>query len=463
MSASEPRRPRRVPTLQPVLRSLRARLFAFLLALAAISALAVGTATYLSVRAEADQLFDYHLEQMALSLRDHGRIDETERAVLENREFDYVVQIWSVDGVELYSSRAPDLPRILPPRAVLGFSEVDVAGAPWRVYSAATPTRVLQVGQPLAVRRRLAAAAAGRSVLPIVGAAPLVALGLWWLVGVSLAPLARVAEATRTRGAGSLEPLPVGGLPTEVEPLVASFNALLARLAAALEAQRAFVADAAHELRTPLTALKLQVGLLRDADDRPTREAALERLRAGVDRAARLVEQLLALARAEPGSAVPHAPLDLAELVRQALGDLGAVIAQRGAEARLEAPASLPYSGDAQALRSLVRNLIDNATKYGGAAPRVKLSLSFDEGAPVLRVDDAGPGIPVAERERVFDRFHRRESSAGDGSGLGLAIVRAVAEQHGATVRLADSPLGGLRVELRFPPVRPRDASSSAG
>ena len=432
--------------------SLRARLFAFLLVLAALSAIGVGGATYVSVRGEADQLFDYHLRQMALSLRDQGRIGDDERAVLANPAFDYVVQIWSADGQALYSSHPQSLVEALPPRAVLGYSEVRLGGETWRVYGAATPLRVVQVGQPLAVRRQLAADAAWRSVLPIAAAAPLVALGLWWLLGVSLAPLQRVVDAVRRRGAGSLEPLPAAGLPAEVEPLVDAFNALLARLAGAFDAQRAFVADAAHELRTPLTALKLQIGLLGGAATDPDREAALARLRAGVDRASHLVEQLLALARAEPGGAAPATEVELVAVVRDAVADLALQTAARGATVQLELPPALPLRGDAQALRSLVRNLVDNATKYGGPAPRVRVVLERTAGTARLRVDDSGPGIPAADRDRVFDRFHRREGSTGVGSGLGLAIVKAVAVRHGAGVTLCDSPLGGLRVELSWPP-----------
>ena len=181
------------------MRSLRLRLFTFLVVLAVLAALAVGAATYVSVRAEADELFDYHLRQMALSLRDQGRIPDDERAAFANPEFDYVVQIWSVTGVALYSSVPRAFAAPPPPRTVLGFSDIQVGDATWRVFGAATPLRVIQVGQPLAVRQRLAAAAAGRSVLPIVAAAPLVGLAMWWLVGFSLAPLQRVVAAARAR------------------------------------------------------------------------------------------------------------------------------------------------------------------------------------------------------------------------------------------------------------------------
>ena len=432
------------------MRSLRLRLFAFLLALASVAALAVGGATYISVRGEADELFDYQLRQMALSLRDQGRIADDERAVLESAEFDYVVQVRSVDGVVLYSTvPAP----VLPARAVLGFSTVQVNGAPWRIYAAATPLRIVQVGQPLAARRELATAAAVRSVLPIAVAAPIVGLAIWWLVGASLAPLARVVRALRERGVDALEPLPAQGLPSEVTPLIDGFNALLARLAAAFDAQRAFTADAAHELRSPLTALKLQAGLLRDARDDGERGEAVQRLQAGIERAHRLVEQLLALARAEPGGAAERAPVDLAHVARQAVADTAALAVSLGGRVDLEVPAEAMVDGDADALRSLARNLVDNALKYGGTPPHVHIHVEREGNVAALVVDDAGAGIPEGERERVFDRFHRREPGRGTGSGLGLAIVRTVARAHGGSVQLSNSPLGGLRVEVRLPVV----------
>ncbi len=443
------------------MRSLRLRLFVLLLALAAVAALAVGSATYANVRAEADQLFDYHLRQMALSLRDQGGIADSERAALANPDLDYVVQVWSLDGVSLYTSRPRPLAGTLPAQAVLGFATVRLEGQDWRLFSAATRLRVVQVGQPLAVRRDLAARAAGRSVLPIVLAAPLVGLAMWWLVGATLAPLRRVVAAASERDAHSLQPLPVAGLPDELQPLVDAFNRLLARLAAAFEAQQAFVGDAAHELRTPLAALKLQVGLLQGSADGAEREQSLQRLRAGVDRATRLVEQLLALARAEPGQALALSTLDLVPVARSALADAAALAGARQARLELDAPDTLPARGNAEALRSLLRNLIDNAVLHGGQPPQVRLTLRRDGEGVLLQVDDNGPGVPEAERERVFRRFHRLEVAAGaggevaavaaPGSGLGLAIVQAIARQHGSEVRLGPSPQGGLRAELRLP------------
>ena len=429
--------------------SLRGRLLLLLLSLAAAVAVVVAAVSYRSVLAEADAIFDYQLRQMALSLRDQGAIADGERAALEDPSLDYVVQVWTWDGTVTYSSHRR---RGLPRSAVLGFSELEFDGRRWRVFAATSRGRVIQVAQPLSVRRSLAASAAWRSVVPLLVAAPLVALAAAWLVGVSLAPLRDLVAAVRARDAGSMTPLPLAGLPSELEPLGRSLNALLARLGESFDAQRAFVADAAHELRTPLTALKLQLDLVRRAPDDASRSAALSALSERTERMQRLVEQLLTLARAEPGGAESALQdTDLVEPVRQAAADTIPLAAAAGVELELDAPPALTARVDAAALRILARNLIDNAVRHAGEHGRVRVELAAAGGDAVLRVDDTGPGIPAQDRARVFDRFHRRDDGQSGGSGLGLAIVRAIAERHGARIRLDDSPLGGLRVEVALP------------
>jgi len=439
--------------------SIRARLLAWILATLAFGALVMGFGAYRNVLRETEALFDYQLRQMALSLRDQGEIAPAQAGALADADFDFVVQIWTVDGRSIYASRPHT---DLPARAVLGFADVDVQGKTWRTFSVATPERVIQVAQPAQIRRRLAAEAALRSVLPLLAVAPLMAAVVWWLVALAFRPLQRVTGNVRTRDAESLDPLSLDGLPDEVTPLVQALNALLQRLAAAFGAQRAFVADAAHELRSPLTALRLQIGRLRRSPDDAARAAALDALSAGVERAVRLVEQLLMLARSEPGAPVAsRETIALAELVRQAVADTVPFALSRSIELELDAEDSAQVSGDREALAALVRNLADNAVRYSPSETQVQVRVGVDDGAPTLWVDDAGPGIPPAEREHVFDRFYRRHvgaqgegegGEAAQGSGLGLAIVRSVAEHHGAKVTLADSPLGGLRVMVRFAP-----------
>jgi two-component system OmpR family sensor kinase len=255
--------------------------------------------------------------------------------------------------------------------------------------------------------------------------------------------------------------------------LVHALNGLLARLNRALGAQRAFIADAAHELRSPLTAVHLQAQLAERAASDAERAAALAELRAGLERATHLVEQLLTLAREEPGvSERPFAPVNLDELARHVIAEYAPIAAARhvdlGMVDRNGPDSDAVISGDAAGLRALLSNLVDNAVRYTPAGGRVDVALRREQGDAVLSVRDSGPGIPESERARVFDRFYRlpEAGAAGiAGSGLGLAIVKRVAERHDAAVALGPGlgqPGGeGLGVTVRLPmdraPAAPAD------
>ena len=433
--------------------SIRSRLLLGLLLVLALAAAAMGALTYRSVLAETESLFDYQLRQMALSLRDQGEVAPEQARALADRELDFVIQIWSADGRAIYATQAH---QNLPTRALLGLADVTtVSGEAWRTFSvvtgAADGQRIIQVAQPRQIRQALAADAAWRAVLPLLVLAPLMALAIWGLAAYTLRPLGQLAAALRVRDELSLQPLPTAGLPDEISPLVAALNALLERLGHARDGQRAFVADAAHELRSPLTALKLQMALVQRAGSETERYAAQQALAGGIERAAWTVEQLLALARSEPGApALPLAPVDLVETVRQVLAELAPLAVAKGINLELHAGAALVLQGEATSLAVLVRNLVDNALRHAPVQSHVDVHVKLDGAHPCLLIDDAGPGIPAADRERVFDRFYRRQDGATGGSGLGLAIVRGIAQRHGASVMLEDSPLGGLRVRVVF-------------
>lgn len=429
--------------------SIRLRLLLMLLAMLAFAALLMGLVAYRTVLAETETLFDYQLRQMALSLRDQGEIAPDQARALNDEDLDFVIQIWSADGRSIYASRPHSA---LPARALLGFADLTVQSETWRTFSVVSNDRVIQVAQPRRIRRQLATDAAVHSVAPLVVVAPLLAVVIWWLAAMILKPLAAVAAGLRARDAGSLVALPTHDLPDEIAPLVRALNDLLQRLRNALDSQRAFTADAAHELRSPLTALKLQMKVLEQADDPPARAEAQAALAAGIDRAARLVEQLLALARHEPGAPpVASSRLDLAELARSVMADLVPLAVARRQSLLRHGEQAVMVDGDEAALGLLIRNLVDNAIRHAPTGSPIELTVDDAGGAPRLLVDDAGPGIPEEERARVFDRFYRRHATESEGTGLGLAIVRSIAEQHGASVHLSDSPLGGLRISVDFP------------
>ncbi len=442
--------------------SIRTRLLLSLLPLFILAEAVIGTVTYRYVLRDSHELFDYHLRQMALSLRDQGAVLPPPGPPEDREQFDFVVQIWSADGSKIYLSHTRSRAR-LPERATLGFSDVVTGGERWRVYSTLARGRVIQVGQPFEVRERIAAAAALRSLTPLLFFAPLVALAIWWLVGKSLVPVEQIATELRRRDANRLDPVPEADIPIEVEPMVSSLNGLLGRLRASFAAQRAFVADAAHELRTPIAALKLQAGLMARARDDRARAEALCELNAGIDRSAHLVDQLLTLARSEPQArAAPEERIDLARVARAVVAEMTPLAVARGSKIEFDAPDALALHGDANALHSLLRNLVDNALRHTPAGSRVAVRIDIEDDHACVSVDDDGPGIAVEERERVFDRFYGRTAGGDGGSGLGLAIAKAVIDRHAGRIELDRSPLGGLRVLVLLPRIHENAALSTS-
>jgi two-component system OmpR family sensor kinase len=244
-------------------------------------------------------------------------------------------------------------------------------------------------------------------------------------------------------------------VPEEVLPLVRSLNDLLGRLAEALAAQKAFIADAAHELRTPIAAMQLQAQLVERAPSDADRQAALDDLQAGIHRAGHAVGQLLTLARQEPDmSSKPLVAVALAELARSIIADHIAVATDKSIDLGLTgADEQAVVLGDTEGLRILLSNLVENAVRYTPRGGRVDVSVRTEEGGNcVVEVTDTGPGIAVKDQARVFDRFYRGESTQEPGTGLGLAIVKTIADRHGASIELQNGNRGGLRALVVFPP-----------
>lgn len=430
--------------------SIRRRLLVALLGALMGAGLIAAIATYASARGEVDTLLDEELRQIALSLRDHAQLDlaRLQRAS-DDPELRALVQIWDPAFERPYSSRAVGpLPRL---RAD-GFATLDHEGREWRVYSTPSGQQTVQVAQPTALRAELAARSAGRLLLPVIVMLPFLGLLGWWIVGSGLAPLTAVADALSERDPQSLQPVAVQSLPVEVAPLVAALNSLLQRLHAAFDTQRRFAADAAHELRTPLTALTLQIQLAARAHTDADRAVAIERMEQGVKRATRLVQQLLTMARLEPERASrPAESIELAALAASVAEELQPLATQNEITLSVNAPAPVLMPGHEDAMRILLRNLIDNAIRYTPPQGRVDVNVQAAEREVSIIVEDNGPGIPDEERERVFDRFYRGRDAAPGGSGLGLAIVRQIAELHGGAVTLSAGVSSGLRALASFP------------
>lgn len=333
-----------------------------------------------------------------------------------------------------------------------GFVTADVNGVRWRAYAAMRDGVIVQALQPIAVRQRQAAHMALRIALPFAFLLPALGLLIWVAVGRALRPIVQLADEVGARVPTALGALSADGMPPELTPIVGALNGLLHQIDHAMARQRDFVADAAHELRSPLTALKIELQSVRPAD--AAAGTQYQRIAARVDRAIHMVNQLLALARHEPGAARPSgvaAPCDLAHLACMVVADHAAEAEAREIDLGMMAD-SLPATAVIvrDAVNVALRNLVDNALRYTPRGGRVDVACGYAGAKPYIRVADNGPGIAGADRARVLDRFYRVAGTSAPGCGLGLAIVHSVAQSHGAELILDDTPGGGLVVTILF-------------
>lgn len=418
---------------------------------------------------EMNEVFDQELKQVALTavayLQDKHIPSRSASASANSdlEDFKFVTQVWSLRGELLYSQNPG---AGIPFTNREGLSTFETKGVSWRVYTDQSDNYFTQAGQPLDVRHDLAAEIALKILVPCLLAIPLLGMLLLYAIRRGLQPLFDTAQAVHRRAADSLEPITADKLPLEVQPLIASINGLMTRLSRALEQQRRFVADAAHELRTPITALDLQSQLLLSASTEARRREAAQDIRRGLDRASHLVSQLLQLSRLEPDAPrTALVPVQLDELARSVVADFSASAEARqldlGAGIANIDPTRYRVGGSADELRVLLNNLVENAVRYTPVGGRVDvrvIALAISNEV-VLEVADTGPGVPLAHRERVFDRFYRVPSASTEdglppGTGLGLSIAKTIAMHHGASIELADrSPhesLPGLVVRCVF-------------
>jgi two-component system sensor histidine kinase QseC len=290
-------------------------------------------------------------------------------------------------------------------------------------------------------------------VWPLAAALPALALAIWLGVGAGLRPLAELRAQLARRGAGDLAPLDAARAPAEIEPLVAELNRLFGSIGAALERERRLTADAAHELRTPLAVLSTQAQVARRASSSAQRDEALDALVTGAERAARLIEQMLTLARLESGQGAGAAQsVPLRALARAVLADAAPFAHGKDIDLELAEGAETVAPGYPGLLGILLRNLVDNAVRYTPAGGKVRVAVRADGGMARLEVTDDGPGVPPQELARLGERFHRLAAAGESGSGLGLSIVLRIAELHRGRVRFAAGPGGtGLAVTVELP------------
>lgn len=431
--------------------SIRTRLFAIL---ALVTALVWGGAVVwveVQTRNEVQRVLDRRLMEsarMVSSMMQPGSlspvVNEEGGGRLAAYDQQLACQIWSMQGELIARSRSA--PSAMLASGADGFSERVINGERWRVYTVHVPEggyRVM-VGDNLAVREHLV----GSVVTGLLGPAVLglLALGvlIWWSVGAGLRPIQQMTQALASRRADDLTPVDVAPGGKDLQPFVSALNDLIARVSEARRRETEFTAAAAHELRTPLAGLRVQAQIAANATDEGVRKHALEQIQTSVDRTARLVTGLLALAR-EDEAAI--------EADDRRWIDLRALFAN-DADARLETTdQAFRIHVQPDRFETAVANLLANAQAM--ACSRIRIAVEGQGGDAVLVVEDDGSGVSAADLERLGRRFFRTADAPVGGSGLGLSIVLSTMKAHGGAVRFTPSALGGLRVELHGLPIRP--------
>lgn len=360
-------------------------------------------------------------------------------------------RIVRTDGTLLVrTEHAPDTP--LAP--ALGYSNMEHHGKPWRslVLETADGALRVQVAHSFHSRDREALEIATKTVTPLALLLPLM-IGLIYLsVRRGLKPLDDLAADVAARSPENLTALTPSDAPLEAQPVVKALNRLLGRVSTTLDNERRFTADAAHELRTPLAALKVQAQVAMATKDPEQSRHALTQVLAGADRATRLVEQLLRLARLDPLVQLPDPqPIDLGELAATAVADARTAAAEKQQVLTLQTTETpVLVSGDRDLLGAALRNLIDNAIRYTPTGGRISVHVGLEHGEAMLSVTDNGPGVPAEELPRLVERFYRGRDNTAEGSGLGLAIVRRIAELHRARLEVENVATGGFSTHLRW-------------
>jgi two-component system sensor histidine kinase QseC len=442
--------------------SLHRRLLVLLLGVGFLAwTLGTGLA-YRHAHDELDELLDARIARSARALMaQEPEVLERVRigALPEEGPYDheYAIQAWrDGKGLILRSSSAP-ASRLSPVET--GFSDATVDGRRWRVYSGWDGDRctLIQVAEAHALRDRLLLYYTLSSVPALLIGLPFLGLAVWLIVSAAVRPIVELGQEVSRRGPADLHPLANDGAPVEVDPLIDRLNALFARLGDSIQSERRFTSYAAHELRTPIAAIRAQAEVARDGRDARTRDLALERVIEGCDRASRLVEQMLLLARIDERIGHGHVQATRLDLTAaRVIANLTPGALQHGVTLELATDEEVTVAADRALLEVLLQNLLDNAVRHGGAPGPVTVSCRQMADAAVLEVADRGPGVPDDELAQLGNRFYRGMGARGAGSGLGLSIVQRVAEISGADVAYRRGAGGvGLVVEVRFPRTAP--------
>lgn len=367
----------------------------------------------------------------------------------------YHYQIWTHEGRLLHHSHKAPPRNPMRPLAERGFGEAKVGGEAVRTYAEATKAGMLiQIAERMRDREAAVGITTGYFLAFLAVPLLLIFVSTWWFLNRALSSVDGYASQLRERHPLDLRALNAANPPAELKPMVESINALFGRFRQALSVEREFTAIAAHEMRTPLAGLRAQAQWAATMAESPQELSdSLRSLMSGIDQASYLLDRLLDLARidslAVAGGHALH-NVNLESVYRSVMSELGPAAAERDVtlKTRFEVGELLAVE---LGLHMLMQNLLVNAIRFTPAGGRIEIGSALNTQAILLTVDDSGPGIPATRHAEAFQRFNRLGRVDAHGVGLGLSIVQAVAQAHHAVVHLLQSPLGGLRAEVRFP------------
>ena len=441
--------------------SLQSRLLASLLLVTAAAWLLVLGLTWYETDHELNELLDAHLAQTASFLvvqSGDGHEDDsdfTTSPTLHKYQPRVAYQVWHEGQLVARSEKAPTTP--FRQAGESGLIDRKVDGQVWRIFSTQGQEKdvwihVAELGK---YRQDILYAGLESAIVPLLLVFPLMALFIWWSIRVSLGPLRHLGQEISLRKASSLQALEEKKAVKEVQPLVQALNQLFKRVEVQMANERQFTSDAAHELRTPVAAIRMQAQVAMGATEADAQKQALQALMDGCDRATRLISQLLELSRLDAAEryedSLSQQAVDVIALTRQQLAESGYAWIAKHQSLNFEAPDKLLLNVKPEWLSIVVRNLVDNASRYSPEG--AQLQVTWQDGPePMLTVEDSGPGMSASDRVRLGDRFFRVLGTEATGSGLGWSIVRKIAQLNRIKVQLGTSPnFGGLQVVMVWP------------
>lgn len=436
----------------------------------------IGLASFKDASHEIEEIFDARLAQSArilqalvlgiheteLSSTEEIRLQKAfENALLleagsgggHKYESKIAYQVWHGRQLIMHSATSPE---IQPHELQTGFGSTFFKGYNWQTFTLKTHSNnypfIVIVAEREDVRGELVEKVVLQTLIPELIGIPILALMIWLAIGWGLTPLKELTNQIKDKAPSNLKPVKLESPPSELEPIQHALNRLLNETETMIAREQRFIADAAHELRTPLAVLKIHADNALHSSSENEKQQSLQELDLGVNRATRIVSQLLTMARLDPDTVNSNKnDNNLLQCCRNNLAELMPLAWEKEIELSLDAKEDLNWGLKLEdgALAIILQNLISNAVKFSPSKSSIEVSLIQDNNNVLIRVSDHGPGIPLHKLSRATERFYRDGNETG--AGLGLSIVKRIAERHSGRIRLTETAKGGLTVEVILP------------